>query len=105
MSQNTRTQNSGHDADPRRNNLPQYNPHHLCPQVEEQESDEPPPIVERSVARRQPHFETRTERLEQRIDKLTELVNMLIAALGQNATNVAPIIPPANAEGEKAPPY
>ena len=43
------------------------------------------------------------EHLEQRIDTLTELVNTLVAALGQNATNVALAIPPrillANAVG------
>ena len=33
------------------------------------------------------------ERLEQRLDTLTELVSTLIAALGQNAANVAFAIP------------
>ena len=54
----------------------------------------------------QPHLETRMERHEQRIEKLIELVSTLIATLGQNETNVAPVIPPgilpANAKGEEA---
>ena len=52
--------------------------------------------------------ETRMERLEQRIDTLTELVNTLVVALGQKAANMAlaiPLgIPLANAEGEEAQP-
>ena len=87
---------------------PQYNLCPLCPQVKEQEGEEPPRVVGRRVARRQPHGETRTEHLEQRIDTLTELVNTLVTALGQNAANVAPAIPPgillANTEGEEVPP-
>ena len=54
---------------------------------------------------RQPHREKRTKHLEQRIDMLTELVNTLVMALGQNAANVTPTIPPgiplANAGGEE----
>ena len=46
------------------------------------------------------------ECLEQLIDMLTELVNTLVAALGQNVANVTPVIPsripPANTEGEEA---
>ena len=48
------------------------------------------------------------ERLEQCIDTLTELVNTLVAALGQNVTSMAPAIllgvPLTNAEGEEEPP-
>ena len=62
----------------------------------------------RRAARHQPHSETRTEHLEQDIDTLTKLVNTLVAALGQNATNVALAIPSgiplANTEGEEVPP-
>ena len=65
-------------------------------------------MARRRVARRQPHRETRTERLEKCIDMLTELVNTLVIALGQNTTNVTPAIPPgiplANMEGEEVPP-
>ena len=57
------------------------------------------------MTRHQPHCETRTERLEQRIDTLTELVNTLVTTLGQNEANATPAIPPgillAKAEGEK----
>ena len=81
MSQNTRTQNSGQEADPRRNNPP-YNLRLLLPQAEEQEGDEPPPVAGRREMRRQPHRDARMERLEQRIDTLTKLVNTLVAALG-----------------------
>ena len=53
-----------------------------------------------------PRCETRMERLEQRIDTLTELVGALLVALGQNAANAAPAIPLgiplANVEGEEA---
>ena len=74
--------------------------------MEEQEDDDLPPVVERNAARRQPHREMRTERIEQRIDTLTELVSTLVATLGQNEGNVALAIPPtillANAEGEEA---
>ena len=56
----------------------------------------------------QPRCETRMECLEQSIDTLIELVNTLVAALGQNAANVTPAIPPgiplANSEGEEVPP-
>ena len=109
MRNNIRTHNSGQDADPRRNNSPQYNLRPLRPQVEEQGGDELPPVVERRAARRQPHDETKMERLEQCLDTLTELFSTLIAALGQIATNVAPAIPPgipfANPEGgEPLPP-
>ena len=108
MSHNTRTHNSGQDVDQRRNNPPQYNLLPLCPQVEEQEGDELPPLAERRVARSQPRRETRTECLEHRFDTLTELVSILVATLGQNAANVAPAIPPriliANAEGREAQP-
>ena len=72
--------------------------------MEEQEGDELPPVVKRRVARRQPCHETRTEHLEQCLDMLIELVSTLVAALGQNAANMAHAIPPgillANAEGE-----
>ena len=106
MTQNTRNQNNSQDADPRRNNPPQYNLRPLCLQVEEQEGDKLPPVVERRTTRRQPCRDMRTERLEQRIDTLTKLVNTLVAALGQTATNVTPTIPPgiplANGEGEEA---
>ena len=48
----------------------------------------------------------RMESLEQHLDMLTELVNTLVAALGQNAANVSLAIPPriplANAEGMEA---
>ena len=75
-------------------------------QVEEQEGDEPPPVVERRVARSQPRREMQTKHLEQSIDTLTKLVSTLVAALGQNAANVAPAIPSriplANAEGKRA---
>ena len=105
MSQNTKAQNSSQNADPRRNNPPQYSLRPLHPQVEEQEGGELPPMVERRAARHQPRHEMRMKRLEQRIDTLTELVNTLVAALGQNATNVAPSIPLgiplANTEGEE----
>ena len=94
MSQNTRTQNGGQEGDPRRNNPPQYNFRPLLPKVEEQEDDEPPPVARRRAARHQPHRETRTKRLEQRVDMLTELVNTLVTALGQNTANVTLVIPP-----------
>ena len=49
---------------------------------------------------------TKTERLEQHIDTLIKLVNTLVAALGQNTTNVALAILSrilfANAEGKEA---
>ena len=87
---------------------PQYNLRPFLPQVEEQEGEEPPCVVGRRAVRHQPRCETRTEHLEQRINTLTELVNTLVTALGQNATNVALTIPSgiplANAEGEEAPP-
>ena len=106
MSHNTRTQNSGQDTDPRRNNPPQYNLRPLYSQVEEQEGDELPLVVERRVARCQPYREMRTERLELCLNTLTELVSTLVAALGQNAANVALTIPPAiplaNMEGGDA---
>ena len=63
------------------------------PQVEEQEGDEPLSVVERKVARRQPHCKTRMECLEQCIDTLTELISTLVVALGQNVFNVALTIP------------
>ena len=94
MSQNTRTYNSGQEGDLRRNNPLPYNLHPLQPQIEEQEGDEPPRVARRRMTRRQPRCETRTESLEQRIDTLTELVNTLVIALGQNAANVTPAIPP-----------
>ena len=76
--------------------------------MEEQEGDEPAPVAGRRAARRQPHHETRTERLDQCINTLTELVNTLLAMLGQNTANVAPVIPLwiplANAEGKEVPP-
>ena len=62
--------------------------------MEEQEGDKLPPVTEMRVARRQPCSETRMERLKQRIDMLTELVSTLVVALGQNAANMAPVIPP-----------
>ena len=47
-----------------------------------------------------------TERLEQRINTLTELVNTLVVVLSQNAANVALTIPPGiplvNAKSEEA---
>ena len=62
----------------------------------------------KKATRLQPRREIRTERLEQCIDTLTELVSTLVAAFGQNTANVAPAILPwiplANAEGEEAPP-
>ena len=74
--------------------------------MEEQEGDELPPVVERRVARRQPLCEMRMEHLEQCLDTLTELTSTLVVALGQNAANVAPAIPPgiplANTESGKA---
>ena len=106
MSYNTKAHNSGQDATPRSNNPPQYNLRPFRPQVEEQEGDELPLVVERRAARHQPCRETRTECLEQCFNILTELVRMLVVALGQNASNVAPAIPPgiiiANAEGGDA---
>ena len=96
MSQNTITQNSGYEGDPRRNNPPQYNLSPLLPQVEEQEGDEPPPVARGRATRRQPRYEARTEHLEQRIDTLTELVNTLVAVLGQNASNMTPAILPGD---------
>ena len=106
MSQNTRTQNSGQDANPRRNNPSQYNLRPLRPQVEEQEGNEPLPAVERRAARHQSHRETKIEHLEHHIDTLTELVNTLVAVLGRNTANMAlvipPRIPPANTEGKEA---
>ena len=73
--------------------------------MEEQEGDKPPLVAGRRPARHQPRRETKTERLEQCIDTLTELVNTLVAALGQNTTNVTPTIPLGipltNAEGEE----
>ena len=105
MSQNTRAQNSGQEGDLKRNNPPQYNLRLLPPQVEEQEGDEPPSVARRRTTRHQPRREMRTERLEQRIDMLIELVNMLVTALGQNAANVTPAIPPgiplATGEGKE----
>ena len=82
MSQNTRTQNSSQEGDPRRNNPPQYNLSPFLPQLGEQEGDEPLPVARGRAARRQPRHEMRTEHLEQRIDTLTALVNTLVAALG-----------------------
>ena len=108
MSQNTRAQNSSQKGDLIRNNAPQYNLRPLLPQVEEQEGDEPPLVARRRVTRHQSCRETRTERLEQRINTLTELVNTLVIALSQNAANVTPAIPLriplANAKGEEVPP-
>ena len=108
MSQNTRTQNSGPEADPRRNNPPPYNLRPLLHQMEEQEDDEPLLVARRRVARCKPRCDARTEHLEQRIDMLTELVNTLVTTFCQNAAHVAPAIPPgmllANAEGEEVPP-
>ena len=108
MSQNTRTQNSDQEGDPRRNNPPQYNLRPFLPQVGEQEGDEPPLMASRRPARHQPRCETKMECLEQRIDTLTELVNTLVTALGENATSVTPAIPKripfVNANGEEAPP-
>ena len=76
--------------------------------MKEQEGDEPPPVAERRATRCQPRRETRTKHLEQRINTLTELVNTLVAALGQNAANVTHAIhlgiSIANAEGEEVPP-
>ena len=93
--------------DQRRNNPPQYDLSPFLPQVEEQEGDEPPPMARRRAARCQPRHETRTECLEQRIDMLTELVNTLVVALGQNMANVAPTIPSGilftNAKGKEVP--
>ena len=75
--------------------------------MEEQEGDEPSSVARRRAVRRQPRCETRTERLKQCIDTLIELVNTLVAALGQNVVNVTPAILPgiplANAEGEEIP--
>ena len=103
MSHNRRTHNNGQNADLRRNNPTQYNLHPIYPQVEEQEGDELPPVVERRVARHQPHCEMRMEHLEQCLDTLTELTSTLVVALGQNAANVALAIllgiPLANIEG------
>ena len=62
--------------------------------MEEQEGDEPPPMARRRTTKHQPHRETRTKHLEQRIDTLTELVNTLVTTLGQNAANATPAIPP-----------
>ena len=93
MSHNTRTQNSGQDADPRRNNPPQYNLCPLRPQVEEQEGDELPTMVEMRAARRQPCREMRTKSFEQRLNTLTELVSTLVVAFGENEANMAPAIP------------
>ena len=108
MSHNTRTHNSGQDADQRRNNPSQYNLRPLRPHVEEQEGDELPPVAERRAARHQPFRETRIECLEQRLDMLMEVVSTLVMALGQNAANVAPAIllgiPLANEEGREAQP-
>ena len=87
---------------------PQYNLCPFLPQVEEQEGDEPLPMARGRAARRQPRCDARTECLEQRIDTLTELINTLVVALGQNAANMTPVvplgIPLANVEGEEAPP-
>ena len=73
--------------------------------MEEQEDNEPPLMAGTRTTRHQPHRETRTECLEQRIDTLTELVNTLVAGLGQNTANATPTILPgiplANAEGEE----
>ena len=96
MSQNTRAQNSGQEGDLRRNNPPPYNICPLQPQVEEQEGDKPPPVARKRTTRHRPHRETRTERLEQRSDTLTELVNTLVTTLGQNVANATPAIPPGN---------
>ena len=108
MSHKTRTQNSGPDADPRRNNPFQYNLCPLRPQLEDQEGNELPPVVDKRIARHLSHRETRIERLEQCLDTLIELVSTLVAALDQNAATVAPAIPLgipfANAEGEEAQP-
>ena len=93
--------NSGQEGDLRRNKPPPYNIRPLQPQVEEQEGDEPLPVARRRTTRHQPRRETRTERLEQRIDTLTELVNMLVATPGQNAANATPVIPLANVESEE----
>ena len=105
MSQNTRAQNSGQEGDLRRNNPPPYNLRPFQPQVKEQEGDEPPLMARRRTTRHQPRRETRIEHLEQRIDKLTELVNTLVTNLGQNAANVTHAIPPgillANTGGEE----
>ena len=62
--------------------------------MEEQEGDELPLVMEKRATRCQPRHEIRTERLEQCLNTLTGLVSMLVAALGQNAANVAPVIPP-----------
>ena len=73
--------------------------------MDEQKGGGPPPVARRRATRHQPRRETRTECLEQRIDILTELVSTLVTALGQNAANAIPAIPPgiplANAEGEE----
>ena len=62
-------------------------------------------MVRRRTTRHQPCREMRTGCLEQCIDALTELVNTLVTALGQNAANATPAIlsgiPLANAEGEE----
>ena len=108
MIHNTRTYNGGQDDEERRNNPPQYN---LCPlrlQMKEREGYELLPLAERRAAGCQPHREMRTEHLKHRLDTLTELVNTLVTALGQNIVNVAPAIPPRisldNAKGEDAQP-
>ena len=108
MSQNTRAQNSGQEGELRRNNPPQYNLRPLLPQVEEQEGNKPPSVARRRTTRHQPRRETRTKCLEQRIDTLTDLVNTLVTALGQNATNATPTIPLgipfANVKGKEGSP-
>ena len=94
MSQNTRAQNSGQKGNLRRNNPPQHNIRPLPPQEADQEGDELPLVARRRTMRHQPRRETRTRRLKQRIGTLTKLVNMLVTALGQNADNATPAIPP-----------
>ena len=62
--------------------------------MEEQEGDKLPLVLEKRVARWKPHHETRMKHLDQCLDTLFELFSTLVAALGQNATNVALAIPP-----------
>ena len=66
-----------------------------CHKWRSKKGDKPPPVAKRRTTRPQPQprRETRTECLEQRIDTLTELINTLVTALGQNAANVTPAIP------------
>ena len=49
-------------------------------------------MVTRRAAIRQLRSETKAKRLKQHIDTLTELVNTLVATLGQNSANVTPLL-------------